>query len=104
MTFIYCFYLRIDKFLEGYSSDGEELPVNNKNNVLDKCESPVHHKKTELDVGKTLIAINKSDLVSIWISIFFIVEYNEYLLTLIWLFPRLFLNIFNSYLLISIPI
>jgi hypothetical protein len=64
MTFICCFYLRIDKFLEGYSSDGEELPLEDKNNELDKCEPPVDHKKNELGVGKTLMGINKSDLVS----------------------------------------
>ncbi|XP_025404707.1 putative uncharacterized protein DDB_G0282133 isoform X2 [Sipha flava] len=54
----------IDKFLEGYSSDGEELPLEDKNNELDKCEPPVDHKKNELGVGKTLMGINKSDLVN----------------------------------------
>lgn len=75
------FHLRIDKFLEGYSSDGEELPVKQKVNEFDDCELQVNNNKNELCVGKTVSAINSSNLVSIYINlIFFIVECYEYLL------------------------
>lgn len=68
MLLIYCFYLRIDKFLEGYSSDGEELPVKN-NNELDEEILPVHIKKNELCISKTINEINTSNCVSIYMNI-----------------------------------